>query len=127
MAYEFTDKVDAVDDVNAAGINALQNALKAHEFLTLKAATELTIASGAITVTQAVHKLQPESSTADDLATINGMDAGDILILYVTDEGTDTITLKHGTGNLSCFGSADIALSDGFVMCYFDGTTVYVK
>lgn len=127
MAYEFTRKTDAVDDVMAVDVNELQAALEAHEFLTLKAATEKTIASDAITATQAVHKLQPESGTADDLATINGMDAGDILILYVSDKGTDTITIKHGTGNISCSGAADIAFTEGAVICYFDGTTVYVS
>jgi hypothetical protein len=127
MAYEFTRKTDAVDDVMAVDVNELQAALEAHEFLTLKAATEKTIASDAITATQAAHKLQPESSTADDLATINGMDAGDILILYVSDAGTDTITIKHGTGNISCSGAADIAFTQGAVICYFDGTTVYVS
>ena len=125
MAYEFTRKTDNVDDVMAVDVNELQEALEAHEFLTLKAATELTIASGAITAVQASHKLQPESSTADNLDTINGMDAGDILVLYVSDAGTDTITIKHGTGNISCVGGDDIALSEGAVICYFDGTTVY--
>ena len=127
MAYEFTRKTDAVDDVMAVDVNELQAALEAHEFLTLKVATEKTIASDAITATQAAHKLQPESSTADDLATINGMDAGDILVLYVSDAGTDTITIKHGTGNISCAGAADIAFTEGAVICYFDGTTVYVS
>lgn len=127
MAYEFTRKTDNIDDVMAADVNELQAAIEAHKFLTLKAATELTIASGAITAVQAVHKLQPESGTTDDLVTINGMDAGDILILYVSDEGTDTITIKHGTGNISCVGGDDIALSEGAVICYFDGTTVFVS
>ena len=127
MAYEFTRKTDNVDDVMAVDVNELQQALEAHEFLTLKAATELTIASGVITAVQASHKLQPESSTADDLDTINGMDEGDILVLYVSDPGTDTITIKHGTGNISCVGGDDIALSEGAVICYFDGTTVFVS
>ena len=127
MAYTFTRKTDAVDDVMAVDVNELQAALEAHEFLTLKAATEKTIASDAITATQAAHKLQPETSTADDLATINGMDEGDILVLYVSDAGTDTITIKHGTGNISCAGAADIAFTQGAVICYFDGTTVYVS
>jgi len=126
MAYEFTRKTDNVDDVMAVDVNELQEALEAHEFLTLKAATELTIASGAITAVQASHKLQPESLTADDLDTINGMDAGDILVLYVSDAGVDTITIKHGTGNISCLGGSDVKLSEGAAIFYSDGTTVYL-
>ena len=90
-------------------------------------ATELTITSGSVTATQSVHKLQPQSGTADDLDTISGLTAGDIVILYASDAGTDTITLKHGTGNLSCFGGADIELSEGMVVGYYDGTTVFIS
>ena len=92
----------------------------------MAAATELTVAAGVITVTQSAHKLQPASGTADDLDTISGTAEGEYFLLYVTDEGTDTITLKHGTGNLSCPGGYDITLSDGMVLCYSDSTTVYV-
>ena len=92
----------------------------------MAAATELTVAAGVITVTQAAHKLQPASGTADDLDTISGTAEGEYFLLYVTDEGTDTITLKHGTGNLSCPGGNDVVLSDGMVICYSDSTTVYV-
>jgi hypothetical protein len=49
------------------------------------------------------------------------------LILYASDKGTDTLTFKHGTGNLSCSGGADITLSQGYVKCFYDGTTVYVQ
>jgi hypothetical protein len=126
MAYTFTRKTDNVDDVMAADVNELQAAIEAHEFLTLEAATELTIDTGEITAVQACHKLQPESGTEDDLDTINGMDEGDILVLYASDVGTDTITIKHGTGNLSCVGAADIEMANGAVICYYDGTTVYV-
>ena len=92
----------------------------------MAAATELTVAAGVITVTQSAHKLQPASGTADDLDTISGTAEGEYFLLYVTDEGTDTITLKHGTGNLSCSGGYDITLSEGMVVCYSDSTTVYV-
>lgn len=94
--------------------------------LNLKAATELTIAAGVITATQSSHKLQPASGVADDLDTINGMSEGDILFVYVSDEGTDTITIKHGTGNISCIGDADVDLSEGAAIFYSDGTTAYL-
>ena len=126
MAYTFTRKTDNVDDVMAVDVNELQAALEALQYLTLDTATELTISSGAITATQGCHKLQPESGTVDDLATINGLDAGDLLVLYVSDKGTDTITIKHGTGNISCLGAADVAISQGAAIFYYDGTTVYM-
>jgi hypothetical protein len=95
--------------------------------INLKAATELTIATGAITITQSAHKLQPESGTADVLSTISGMAAGEVAFLFVSDAGTKTITVEHGTGNISCVGEADIVLSNGMIVCYSDGTTIYVS
>lgn len=94
--------------------------------INLKAATEKTISAGAITATQSAHKLQPQSGTADDLDTINGLSEGDVLWIYISDEGTDTITIKHGTGNISCIGDADVALSEGAAIFYSDGTTAYL-
>ena len=98
-----------------------------NDIITFLAAAELTIASGAITITQGNHKLQPESSTADDLVMINGTSNGQFGILFASDFGTDTITLKHGTGNILCMGDADIALSNGCVYWYSDGTKVFVS
>lgn len=129
-----TEVVTAGSPVNAErmqniedGIDALDDLLVALQSkFTFEAATELTIVGGAITTTQTVHKLQPETGTSDDLDTISGLSAGDILILYVSDAGTDTITIKHGTGNISCLGASDVALSHGSAIFYSDGTTVYL-
>ena len=93
--------------------------------LTFDDATELTIASDAITITHAAHKLQPASSTADDLSTINGTSAGEFGVLYVSDFGTDTITIKHNVGNILCMGGIDISLSYGGVAWYSNGTKVF--
>lgn len=89
-------------------------------------ATELTIASDAVTVTQANHKLQPESGTADNLSTISGTSDGWAGFLYVSDFGTDTITIKHNVGNILCVGGMDIELSNGCVGWYSNGTKVFV-
>jgi len=122
-----------INDTSEAGSGAeitkrikLSNLIARIEKLNFAEATELTISSGSITATQSCHKIQPESETADDLATINGLDAGDLLVLYVSDKGTDTITIKHGTGNISCLGAADVAISQGAAIFYYDGTTVYL-
>lgn len=92
-----------------------------------EAATELTIASDAITLTQLNHKLQPQSGTSDDLSTINGTTAGQTGVLYASDYGTDTITIKHNVGNILCMGAADITLSHGCVFWYSDGTKVFIS
>jgi len=127
MAYEFEAKTDNIDDVMAEDINELQAALEAHEFLTLKAATEITVASAVLTLTQACHKIQPESGTEDDIETLAGLDEGDMAVLYASDAGTDTLTFKHGTDNISCMGGDDIELSTGAAIIYFDGTTYYIS
>jgi len=70
----------------------------------------LTISSGAITVTKSFHKIDTEgSAAADDLTTINGGHAGDILILQSTSNSRD-ITLKQvdPSGNLKI--GSDIVL-----------------
>jgi len=90
-------------------------------------ATELTISSGAVTFTQLNHKLQPQSGTADDLDTISGTTAGQSGTIYVSDFGTDTITLKHNTGNILCVGGTDVALSNGCAFWYSNGTKIFVS
>jgi len=63
-------------------------------------ATGLTISNGAITVTGSYHLIDTEGAAAtDDLTTINGGVAGQILFMRTTSGGRD-VTLKTGTGNL---------------------------
>ena len=92
----------------------------------LLTATELTLSSDAITITQGNHKLQPQTGTTDNLSTINGTTQGQFGILYVSDFGTDTITIKHNVGNILCLGGTDIALSNGCVFWYSNGTKVFI-
>ena len=77
--------------------------------LELRAATELTISSGEITVTQSSHTVDTEGDAAsDDLDTINGASADMILILRAAH--TDrTVVLKDNTGNL--FLNGDFSLT----------------
>lgn len=78
-------------------------------FLSLAPAAELTIASGAITVTQTMHSVDTESDASnDDLDTINGGETGDILIL-TSAANNRTVLVKDGTGNLRL--AADFALN----------------
>jgi hypothetical protein len=85
---------------------------------------ELTIATGAITVTQSQHTVDTESDAAtDDLDTINGGNTGQILILSTANSARDVV-LKNATGNIICPESIDITLgvtNDKAVLQY-DGT-----
>lgn len=77
----------------------------------LAAVTELTIASGAVTITGAHHKLLPQSGSTDDLDTITGGAAGNILFLYPSDDTKD-IVLKHATGNIETHNGRDVTLAE---------------
>jgi hypothetical protein len=83
--------------------------------------TNLVIASGAVTVTRPYHTLEPESGTADDLATINGGKDGKLITLRVKDSG-DTITVKDGTGNLQLAGDFAMDNRHDTIQLIYDAT-----
>jgi len=95
--------------------------------ITFESAIEKIISGDAITITLSNHKLQPEAGVTDNLSTINGTVDGDFGILYASDFGTDTITIKHNVGNILCVGGADISLSYGSVNWYSNGTKIFVS
>lgn len=133
---DFTPRVDDVDDVMAADVNELQTAIEAIEtelgtdpagtatdlktrlanaisdggFLKLKTSTELTISSGAITVTQNFHTIDTEGDAAsDDLATISGGAAG-LTVFFRIESSSRNVVIKHNTGNILSTSGADIIL-----------------
>lgn len=70
-----------------------------------------TISGGAITITDSFHLVDTEGGAAsDDLVTISGGVAGDILYLAAADSAR-AIVLKHGTGNIYLNGESDITLN----------------
>lgn len=78
--------------------------------------TELTISSGAITVTGSLHYVDTQSDAAtDDLDTINGGDDGDILILQSAASARDVV-VKNGTGNIDCGSDRTLNTSDDKIM-----------
>lgn len=92
-------------------------------WLNLDDATELTIATGAVTATQSMHRIDTESDTSsDDLDTINGGSEGRVLYIRA-DNTARTVVVKHNTGNILCFGAADITLDETykFVHLIYDG------
>ncbi len=73
------------------------------------ASTELTIAAGVVTVTGAYHTIAAQSGVLDDLDTINGTIEGQLITIAAA--SGDTITLKHGTGNIVTLTGGDILMS----------------
>ena len=65
---------------------------------------------GAITVTNSFHGLIPETGVSDDLATINALSTGYLLILRVENSG-DTITVKDSVGNIKLL-AGDFVMSN---------------
>jgi len=72
--------------------------------LILGGESELTIATGVITITGSIHMVDTEGdASTDDLDTISGFADGGLLVLRAIDD-THTVVLKDGTGNLLLAG-----------------------
>jgi len=81
---------------------------------------ELTISSGAITVTGVYHTIDTESdASSDDLVTINGGADGQILILRTENDARD-VTLKT-TGNIDLPADVTLATSNDVIYLIYDG------
>lgn len=114
-------QIDANDVLVAiAGLEVhlenLLNGVQAIERLLFVAPTILTISTGSITPAQVVHTVAAETGTADDLATITAQN--NRLLIIKADTG-DTITIKHGTGNITCWAAADVTLTGNKIAILF--------
>lgn len=92
--------------------------------LIANAASELTISTGAITVTQLYHTVDTEADAAsDDLDTINGGEQGEIIYLQAAHTGR-TVVLKHNTGNIQTPSGDDYSLdsTELIVQLMYDGS-----
>jgi len=91
------------------------------------APSEITVATGVLAVSAKSHKVQPETSTTDDITSITGMSTGQFCFLVASDAGTDTLTFVHDGTSISCLGGYDVKMSEGAVLLFsFDGTEVKV-
>ena len=129
-AANITDNAIVRGDGGAKGVqdagvliddNDVMSALKG---IAYSAFSELTIATGAITVTQMYHTVDTESDAAsDDLATINGGATVNLIVLRAAADAR-TVVVKHNTGNIWLQGKADISLDDleDGIMLAWDGT-----
>jgi len=97
-----------------------ENYLKTH--IALEAASELTIATGVITVTQGYHDVDTEADAAtDDLDTIGGGAEG--MVIFLRAENTArTVVLKNGTGNLVLGNNISLDDTNKHVALIRDGT-----
>ena len=94
--------------------------------LELTAATELTIATGAITSTQPSHTVDTEGDAAsDDLDSIAGGTADQLLILRPANAAR-TVVLKHAVGSnlIATLGGRDISLAEAtdVAILFYNGT-----
>lgn len=89
-----------------------------------------TISAGLITITNSFVTVLGQGAASDDLdnigVTAGAVFTGDFLIL-MAESDTQTITLRHGAGNIKCIGGANILLDDlgDYVICVRNGTTWY--
>lgn len=91
--------------------------------LVFDATTEVTISSGAVTVTQSAHRIDTEGDAeSDNLDTINGGSDGMVLLVRA-ENAAHTVVVKDATGNIELAGS-DISLddTDQYVLLLYDGT-----
>lgn len=100
------------------------NAKDIHDIgkLILNDATELTIATGIVNVTQSHHEIDTEGEVAtDDLDTVSGGSNGQILVLRAHDNAR-TVVVKDGTGNLQLAGDMTLDNILDSLTLIFDGT-----
>lgn len=86
------------------------------------------IAGGIVSVPANVGRLildTQASEATDDLDTISGLIAGDLLFLS-SQNATRVVTIKHDTGNIRCENSQDIVLDNPLDVAFgiFDGTVL---
>ena len=89
--------------------------------------SEVTIATGAITVTGSWHSVDTESDAAtDDLATINGGVPGQVLVLHAQN-GSRTVVCKDGSGNMNLNREFNMASVDDMLLLVKMGNDLWVE
>ena len=109
-------------DVDGAGNAALDGDLtvdgsvQTAAFLGLGTPTTVTIASGAIAISQSHHLVETEGlAAADDLDTINGGRVGDLLVLRCVNSARKP-TVKDNVGNIRCGGDFTLGTSSSLML-----------
>ena len=127
--YQGADLVTPVVEMKQAGVDidgdlTVTDDVRVNGLFRYADMSEVTIAGGAVTVTQNLHYIDTEGDAAtDDLNTINGGVEGMMLICRVAVGGRDVV-FKNGTGNIFMGDSADVTISttaDNIMLCYYAG------
>ena len=110
--------LDVVGTVTADGLDVSGNAVVDGK-INFGGSSELTINSGAVTITGSYHQIDTESdASSDDLDTINGGSIGDIVILRPS-SSSRTVVVKDATGNLNLAGDFSMgSAADLIVLMY---------
>lgn len=137
------DAQDEIVAVEGALLNGVQHAIKPSSagaqdvgtsalpwgtvharVLDLDASSELTIATGAVTVTRSYHSIDTEGDAAsDDLDTLTatGLTAGHVVI-FKAENTARVVTFKDGSGNLLLNGDYALNATDRTITLLYDGT-----
>lgn len=95
--------------------------------LLLPAVSDITAASGVVTLTGAAHTIRGEGASADNVDTISGMTATEIAVLVT---GAEAITYRDasvGSGNIATSGNGSIVTATGdMVLAILSGSLVTV-
>jgi len=99
-------------------------AINANGLFSLGSPTELTIATGVVTITKAFHTVGTEAAAAtDDLATVTAAAAGtEITFSGTANAATQVVTFKDGTGNLQLAGDFVLNTVNSTIKLISDGT-----
>jgi len=116
-AITFDDENLSTTGTLAVGATTVTGGLTSQNgFMSFGTATELTLATGAVTAVRSTHTLDTEADAAsDDLNTIAGGATGTFLILSAANSAR-TVVLKDGTGNLSLAGDFSLDNVADFIM-----------
>ena len=84
---------------------------------------ELTISSGAITVTHSYHTVDTQSdASTDDLDTISGGVAAGQILTIIANNTARSVVAKDGTGNLKLAGDFTMDNVEDTLMLVYDGS-----
>lgn len=120
LAHDLTPSVAGADDL---GTSALPWGNVHARGLDFDAAVELTVASGAVVVSQSYHKIDTESDAAtDDLDTLtaSGVTEGFVVVLRAENTAR-VVTVKDGTGNLLLSSDCALDATDRTLTLIYDG------
>ena len=108
--FDGTSQVEAITDGRFSSDGAIATNSVTADKVVYTVGSELTIASGVITVTNSYHTVDTESdASTDDLDTINGGEEGMQLVLRADNSGR-TVVVKDATGNIHLDGGSDFSL-----------------